>query len=111
MSVKMRPQVIPAIKAKLDRSLAEKAVLIEVKAKARVPLKNGLLQNSGSSRRIGFGRFRVEFDKEYASYQEHGMRHDGTHVVHHYTTPGTGKQYLERSAREVIGLPFGKVTR
>lgn len=101
--------VVGQIKFKLDQELGRKAAKIEVKAKARVPVDKGLLQNSGSTRRIRFGRFRVEFDKEYAAYQERGMRRDGSHVVKRYTTPGTGKHYLESSARDVLALPFGRV--
>ena len=33
----------------------------------------------------------------YASYQERGSRYDGSHVVCHYTTPGTGKDFAKKS--------------
>lgn len=101
--------VLNAINFKLDQELGRKAALVEIKAKARVPVDKGLLQSSGSHRRLRFGRFRVEFTKEYAAYQERGMRRDGTHVVKSYTTPGTGRDYLKRAAAEVIGAPFGRV--
>ena len=36
----------------------------------------------------------------YAAYQWYGMRIDGTHVVEHYTTPGTGKAWVETARAE-----------
>lgn len=102
--------VLNAITFRLDQELGRKAALVEIKAKARVPVDKGLLQSSGNHRRIRFGRFRIEFNKEYAAYQERGMRRDGTRVVKRYTTPGTGKDYLKSAAAEVIGAPFGRIT-
>lgn len=37
----------------------------------------------------------------YAGYQERGKRYDGSHVVHHYTNPGTGAHYLEKTGKQV----------
>ena len=36
----------------------------------------------------------------YAGYQWYGMRVDGTHVVEHYTTPGTGKAWVDAARAE-----------
>lgn len=36
----------------------------------------------------------------YAGYQWYGMRADGTHVVRHYTTSGTGKMWVEQARAE-----------
>lgn len=36
----------------------------------------------------------------YAGYQWYGMRVDGTHIVRHYTTPGTGKMWVETARGE-----------
>lgn len=36
----------------------------------------------------------------YAGYQWYGMRVDGTHVVEHYTTPGTGKAWVDTARAE-----------
>ena len=36
----------------------------------------------------------------YAGYQWYGMRIDGTHVVEHYTTAGTGKAWVETARTE-----------
>lgn len=43
------------------------------------------------------GGFRVEVDKAYAAYQERGRRADGTHVVRHYSTPGTSSGFFRRA--------------
>jgi hypothetical protein len=37
----------------------------------------------------------VVLNARYAEYQHRGMRLDGTHVVKNYTTPGSGKNFLE----------------
>lgn len=36
----------------------------------------------------------------HAGYQWYGMRVDGTHVVEHYTTPGTGKAWVDTARAE-----------
>ena len=46
----------------------------------------------------------------YAAYQWYGMRVDGTHVVENYTTPGTGKMWVEQ-ARAESGDNWQKVTQ
>lgn len=38
----------------------------------------------------------------YAAYQERGMRADGTHVVKHYTTSGTGKDFAKNAVKETL---------
>ena len=38
----------------------------------------------------------------YASYQERGMRADGSHVVRKYTTPGTGKDFAKNAVKETL---------
>lgn len=38
----------------------------------------------------------------YASYQERGMRADGSHVVKHYTTPGTGKDFAKNAVKDTM---------
>lgn len=46
-------------------------------------------------------QFRVEVDKEYAAYQERGMRADGTRVVRNYSTGGTGRGWFRRAIEGV----------
>lgn len=41
-------------------------------------------------------RFLV-WNNVYAAYQWYGVRADGSHVVKKYTTPGTGKQWVEKA--------------
>ena len=38
----------------------------------------------------------ITYEMPYARYQYYGMRDDGTHVVTHYTTPGTGSYWDKR---------------
>lgn len=38
----------------------------------------------------------ITYESPYAHYQYIGMREDGTHVVKHYTTPGTGNYWDKR---------------
>lgn len=98
------------LKFKIDQKVAVKAAKIEIKAKAYVPELTGGLQSSGRHMRIGFARFRIEFNKEYAAYQHRGMRADGSHVVKNYSSPGTGKLFLSRAAGEVGREEMGSVT-
>ena len=37
----------------------------------------------------------------YAPYQEYGMRADGSHVVQHYSMPGTGKFFFKNAIEKV----------
>ena len=38
----------------------------------------------------------ITYESPYAKYQYYGMRQDGTHVVRHYTTAGTGPYWDKR---------------
>lgn len=68
-----------------------------------VPYSNGSIQSAGHLRESGrvergeSGVFYLVWDAVYALYQWFGMRRDGSHQVHHYTTPGTGKQWVEKA--------------
>lgn len=44
----------------------------------------------------------IEWMAPYAAYQERGKRLDGTHVVRHYTTPGTGKEFAKKSVEKTM---------
>lgn len=46
------------------------------------------------------GERELVWNNVYAGYQWYGMRKDGTHVVEHYTTPGTGKAWVETARAE-----------
>ena len=66
-----------------------------------VPYSNGSVQSAGQLRESGHvvagesGRMYLVWDTVYALFQWFGVRADGTHRVRHYTTPGTGKQWVE----------------
>lgn len=38
----------------------------------------------------------ITYESDYAKYQYYGIRKDGTHEVHNYTTPGTGPYWKDR---------------
>lgn len=99
----------------MDRALNRMAVDIERQAKSRVPVSatlamgnkrggGGHLRASGTHRKQGFLKYIVEFNKEYAAFQEWGG--DGKRIVRHYTTPGTGKFYLRDAGRNIAGKAF-----
>lgn len=87
------PQWVEGSFKALDRSLNRMVIDIERLSKQQVPVgKTGHLKASGSHKRIGFLRYQVEYNKEYAAYQEFGG--DGVRVVKHYSLPGKKKFYL-----------------
>ena len=73
-----------------------------------VPYSGGSSQSAGNLRESGKvtkgenGVFYLVWDAVYALYQWYGVRADGSHQVHNYTTPGTGKQWVE-TARAQYG--------
>lgn len=44
----------------------------------------------------------IEWRKKYASYQERGMRADGSRRVRRYTTPGTGAHFAENAIKKTV---------
>lgn len=79
----------------------------------RTPLKDNGLRTSVLKTVVNspmLQRGIIEWRVPYASYQERGMRADGTHVVKHYTTPGTGKEFAERSVKETM-KNFGEIAK
>ena len=44
----------------------------------------------------------IIWSEPYAQYQERGMRYDGSHIVKHYTTPGTGKEFAKNAVKKVV---------
>jgi len=73
-----------------------------------VPYSAGSSQSAGNLRESGKivqgenGSLYIVWDTVYALYQWYGVRADGTHRVRNYTTPGTGKQWVE-TARAQYG--------
>lgn len=66
------------------------------------PYKEGALRTAVTKQMqtplLGVMRWNVP----YASYQERGMRQDGSHVVRNYTTPGTHAHFIEESLNTVV---------
>ena len=66
-----------------------------------VPYSAGSVQSAGGLRDSGkivegdSDSLYLVWDQVYALYQWYGIRADGTHKVTHYTTAGTGKQWVE----------------
>lgn len=66
-----------------------------------VPMDTGHLRSTGASsaqKEAGDSETivgQVTYNTPYAAYQHEGVRADGSHVVRNYTTPGSGKKYLE----------------
>ena len=68
---------------------------------SKTPMKEGNLRAMVAKQIVGKTGI-IEWRAPYASYQERGMRADGTRVVRNYTTPGTQAHYAEESVQEVI---------
>ena len=60
-----------------------------------VPMLDGGLRDAGHVVKGESGDMYLVWDNVYALYQWFGIRADGSHPVHNYTTAGTGKQWVE----------------
>lgn len=96
------PELYDKIMIAEDAALGMMAMDIERIAKQRVPVDQGLLLKSGGHARKGMAHFVVTFDKEYALYQEMGVRADGSHEVKNYTKSGTGAHYLGDAGKLIV---------
>ena len=89
----------------MERALERMRTDIFVLSQFKVPYKEGSLKASGQHMRMGRLHHRVQYGEQgaqaYASYQHRGMRRDGTHIVRHYTTAGTNKNYLSDSGKVI----------
>ena len=60
-----------------------------------VPMSEGV--SKGSLRNnVSLTTDSITYESPYASYQFYGRRRDGTHVIKHWTTPGTGPRWDKR---------------
>lgn len=87
----------------IDAALDAMGHAVVNEADMRVPYKDSALRDS---HRIVRGHKAVAIIYgggaiQYGDYQERGRRIDGSHVVKNYTTPGTGKEYLQESGKNV----------
>lgn len=70
-----------------------------------VPYSGGSIQSAGGLRESGkvvkgeSGIMYLVWDTVYALYQWFGIRKDGSHPVRNYTTPGTGKLWVEEAKK------------
>lgn len=93
------PQFKRSNLAMLETALRDGAAQILVKAKTKAPHDKGGLRSDSLARKAGVLHQRVEFNTEYARYQEFGG--DNKRTVRKYTTGGTGKHYLRNSGDSV----------
>ncbi|MBR3238652.1 MAG: hypothetical protein IKF99_09470 [Oscillospiraceae bacterium] len=81
-----------------------------------VPYSGGSSQSAGNLRESGKvvkgedGSFYLVWDCVYALYQWFGVRADGSHRVTRYTTPGTGKLWVE-TARGQYGKRWQEIAQ
>lgn len=100
-------------KANLESGLSAMAESVRGRATLTVPRKNHYLAESGRVEGEGLER-EVIFGSEsvpYAGYQERGMAFDGSRVVRHYTTAGTGSRYLQNAFETVLKQGIGSYMR
>lgn len=74
-------------------------------AMIRVPKKKNTLKNSARVNKVNAYTREIIFGGKgvkYAMYQERGERADGTHKVRNYTTPNTGKHYLQDAGENAV---------
>lgn len=96
----MKTQTALLASAKKIRHNVANDILLE--ATDKVPLDKGILRRSGHTEDftnesiVAFGGMA----SQYAIYQHEGMRAGGGYVVKKYTTPGTGRKYLENAIIE-----------
>lgn len=88
----------------IDVLMGHMAMDIEVfiKTATGTPVKTGDMKAETRHYRTRAGGFRVESTKEYAAYQENGMRKDGSHIVRNYTTAGTGAHWFQKAINLVL---------
>lgn len=90
-----------------------------------IPYSGGSSQSAGNLRESGHivkgeekGVMYLVWDTVYALYQWFGIRADGSHPVHNYTTPGTGKLWVEEARKQygdrwkdIINKEFGEALK
>jgi hypothetical protein len=75
---------------------------VAIKTSAGTPVKTGAMKADVRHFKSARNKWRVEADKAYSAYQERGARQDGSHVVKHYTTPGTSAGWFKRAIDSVV---------
>lgn len=62
-----------------------------------IPKQERTLRDSGRIEKDENGAVSLVWKTVYAPYQWYGERIDGTHKVKNYSTPGTGKMWVEQA--------------
>jgi len=91
-------------------SLAVGDITTIVKTGGRTPRLTGRMMAATRPNKVSQGHYQVIIPVVYATYQERGMRADGSHRVRKYTTAGTGKGFLQ-AALDTVGRNFNNLIR
>lgn len=92
-------------KLRLNVGIANRLIIEDIHRKSlfKTPMSSSQLRRDVSkSVDIPTYTGTIIWEVPYASYQERGMRADGTHVVRNYTTPGTGKDFAKNAVEDVM---------
>ncbi len=89
-----------AVMRAADQAVAALAEQMMNDSRDKIPKQEGTLRDIGRIEKPQEGDRDLVWSNVYAGYQWYGMRADGTHVVRHYTTPGTGKMWVEQARAE-----------
>lgn len=90
-------------KSQTNGSMAIRRALQDVlrESRSKTPLaETSFLRNNTRLQVLGL-RGKLVWSAAYAQYQERGRRRDGSHVVKHYTTGGTGKHFAYNAIRKI----------
>lgn len=88
----------------MDSALGRMGIDVQRQAQTYVPVarvQGGTLFKEIKYIKKGKMKHRIEVMLPYAAYQERGERHDGSHKVRRYSTPGTGKHFLLRAGERI----------
>lgn len=89
-----------AVEKAADFAAAALAEQMMQDSRDKIPKEEGTLRDIGRIEKSALGQRDLVWSNVYAGYQWYGMRADGTHVVRNYTTPGTGKMWVEQARAE-----------
>lgn len=91
---------------KLDQkvTVANRLILdaIQKESRKRTPLAETGQLRGQVSKKVITNHAIITWQVPYASYQERGMRYDGSHVIKHWTTPGTGPDFAKEAVAKVL---------
>lgn len=94
------PQFSAKIPMYVDSAMREISNEIIIKSRRIAPKKKGNLRANSFPKRLGLMNWRVEYNQEYAIYQEVGRA--GSRVFRNYTTAGTGSRFLSKTGDAVF---------